>query len=86
MIAANVSTWEGPCLGFVDTGLEVLGCKDEVYLVVNLPIRCIPDCHHRQLVEVESVGKGESVALWVSRGLHSLSFVSLMPNLPSVPA
>ena len=57
MIAANVSTWEGPCVGFVDIGLEVLGCKDEVYLVVNLPIRRIPGCCHRQLVGVENVAR-----------------------------
>ena len=30
---------------------------------MNLPIRRIPGCCHRQLVGVESVGKGESVAL-----------------------
>ena len=63
MIAANVGTWERPCVCFVDAGLEVLGCQDEVYLVVNLPIRRIPGCCHKQLVGVESVGKGESVAL-----------------------
>ena len=50
---------------FVDAGLEleVLGCQDEVYLVVNLPIMGMPGCCHRQLVGVESVGKGELVAL-----------------------
>ena len=42
----------------------MLGCQDKVYnLVVNLPIRGIPGCCPRQLVGVESVGKGESVAL-----------------------
>ena len=47
---------------FVDAGLEVLGCQ-EVYLVVNLPIRGISGRCSRQLVGVESVGKSESVAL-----------------------
>ena len=63
MIAFNVSNWERPCICFVDARLEAFGCQDEVYLVVNLPIRRIPGCCHRQLVGVESVGKGESVAL-----------------------
>ena len=63
MIVASVGTWERPCVCFVDSGLEVLGYQDEVYLVVNLPIRRIPGCCHIQLVGVESVGKGESVAL-----------------------
>ena len=63
MIAANNSTWERPCVCFVDAGLEAFGCQDEVSLVVNLPIRGIPDCCPRQLVGVESVGKGESVVL-----------------------
>ena len=50
---------------FVDAGLEleVLGCQDEVYLVVNLPIRGMPGCCPRQLVGVESVGKGKSLAV-----------------------
>ena len=48
---------------FVDAGLEVLGCQDEVCLVVILPSRGIPGFCPRQLVGVESVGKGESVAL-----------------------
>ena len=63
MITANVGTWERSCVCFVDAGLEVLGCQDEVYLVVNLPISCVPGFCSRQLVGVESVGKGESVAL-----------------------
>ena len=63
MIAANVGTWERPCVCFVDAGLEVLGCQDEVYLVVNLPIRGMPGHCPRQLEGVESVGKGESVVL-----------------------
>ena len=41
----------------------MLGCQDKVYLVVNLPIRGIPGCCPRQLVGVDCVGKGESVAL-----------------------
>ena len=63
MIAANVGTWERPCVCFVDAGLEVLGSQDKVYLVVNLPIRGIPGCCPRQLVGLENVGKGELVAL-----------------------
>ena len=46
MIVASVGTWERPCVCFVDSGLEVLGYQDEVYLVVNLPIRGIPDNLH----------------------------------------
>ena len=63
MIAANVGTWERPCVCIVDAGLEVLGCENKVYLVVNLPIRGMPGCCPRQLVGLENVGKGESVAL-----------------------
>ena len=63
MIAANVGTWERPCVCVVDAGLEVLGCPDEVYLIVNLPVRGIPGCCPRQHMGVESVGNGESVAL-----------------------
>ena len=63
MIAANVSTWERPCVCFVDAGLEALGCQNEVYLVVNLPIRSMPGCCPQHLLGVGSVGKGESVAL-----------------------
>ena len=63
MITTYVSTWERPCVCFVDAGLEALGCQDEVYLVVNLPIRDMSGCSPKQLVEVESVGKSESVAL-----------------------
>ena len=62
MIAANVGTWERPCVCFVDAETEALGYKDEVYLVVNLPIRGMPGCRSRELVGF-SVGKGESVAL-----------------------
>ena len=63
MITADVGTWERPCVCFVNAGLEMLGYQDEVYLVVNLPIRGMPGCCPRQLVGVESVGKGESVVL-----------------------
>ena len=48
---------------FVVAGLEALGCRDEVYLVVNLSIRGMPGCCPRQPVGEESVCKGESVAL-----------------------
>ena len=41
MIAANVGTWERSCVCFVDAGFEALGCPDEVYLVVTLPV---PGC------------------------------------------
>ena len=55
----------------------MLGCQDEVYLVVNLPIRRIPGCCHRQLVGLESVGKGESVALCeLSESLSSVVCLS----------
>ena len=41
----------------------MLGCKDKVYLIVNLHIRGMPGCCPRQPVGVESVGKVESVVL-----------------------
>ena len=63
IIAANIGTWEGPCVCFVNAELEVLGCWDKVYLVVNLAVGGIPYCCPRQIVEVESVGKGECVVL-----------------------
>ena len=63
MITANVSTWERSCVCFVDAGLEALGCQNEVYLAVNLPITGMPSCCPRQLVGVEKIGKGQSVAL-----------------------
>ena len=63
MIAANVDTRERPCVCFVDAGLEALGCQDEVYLVVNLPIRGMPGCCPGQLVGMESVGNSGSAAL-----------------------
>ena len=59
MIAAYIGTWEISGLCFVDAGLEASGCLNEVCLVVNLSIRGMP----KQRVGVESVGKGESVAL-----------------------
>ena len=83
MIAANVGTWERPCVCFVDAGLEVLGCQDKVCLVVNLPVRGIPGCCPRQLLGVARVSRWFSAN---SRSLHPLSFVSSMPNLPTVPA
>ena len=48
---------------FVDSALEALRCRDEVYLVMNLPIMDMPGCYSRQHVGVESVVKGESMAL-----------------------
>ena len=39
-----------------------MGCQDNDYLVLNLPIRGMPGCCPKQLVGVDSVGKGESVA------------------------
>ena len=63
MITANVSTWERSCVSFVNAGLEALGCKDEVYLAVNLSIIGMPGYCPRQLMGVKSVGKGELVAL-----------------------
>ena len=42
IIAANVSTMERPSVYFVDAGLELLTCQDEVYLIVNLLIRGMP--------------------------------------------
>ena len=72
MIAANVGTWERPCVCFVDAGLEALGYLDEVYLVVNQPIRGMLGCCPRQLLGVESVGKVESVALLRSLGISIL--------------
>ena len=68
MIAANVGTWERPCVCFV-------------YLVVNLPIRGIPGCCPRQLVGLENVGKGELVAL--CELYESQSFVVCLSNANS---
>ena len=62
-IAANVGTWERSCVCFVDARLEAFGCQNEGNLDVYLPIRGMPDCYPGQLVGMESVGKGESVAL-----------------------
>ena len=44
---------------FLTLDLKCLGCQDEVYLVVNLPIKGMPGSCPRQLVEVDSVGKDE---------------------------
>ena len=63
VIAACVGTRERSCVCFVDAGLEALGCRDGVCLVVNLPIRGMPGCCPRQLMGVESVCKSESAAL-----------------------
>ena len=63
MIAANVGTRERSCLCFVNVGLAALGCQDEVYLVVNLPIMGMPGYCSGQLVGMESVAKSESVVL-----------------------
>ena len=77
MIVVNVCTCERPCVCFVDAGPEALGCQNEVYLVVNLPIRGIPGCCPRQLVGVESVGKGESADLCNTLGVSILCRLSL---------
>ena len=42
MIAATVSIRERSCVCFVDAGLEALGCQDDAYLVMNLPIKGMP--------------------------------------------
>ena len=52
-----------PRVRFVGVGLGAFGCKDDVYLVANLPIRGKPGCFPRQPVGLESVGKDDSVAL-----------------------
>ena len=82
MIAANVGTWERPCVCFVGAGFEALGCRGEVYLVVNLPILGMPGCCPGKRVRAESVGKGESVAL--CELYESLSSVICLSNA-SVP-
>ena len=58
--AENVGTWERSCACFLDAGLEALGCQDEVYLVVNLPIRACQVAVPDNLLGVNSVGKGET--------------------------
>ena len=63
IIAANVGRWERSCVCFVDAGLEALGCQDGVYLVVNLLVVGMPGGCPKQLIGVDSVGKGESVTL-----------------------
>ena len=39
MVASDVSTWESPRIGLIDTGLEALRNQNEVNLVVDLTIR-----------------------------------------------
>ena len=61
MIAANVGTWERSCVCFVDAGFEALGCPDEVYLVVTLPV---PGCdparqRHARLLSQTNNGIGK---------------------------
>ena len=58
MIVANSSALERSCVCFVDAGLEALGCQDEVYLVVNLPIRGVPGCCSKQLCVVGECWQG----------------------------
>ena len=61
MIAASLDSLERSCVCFVVARFEALGCQDEVYLVVNLPIRAC------QIAVLDNLwgrrGKGESVAL-----------------------
>ena len=45
------------------SGAFTIGCQDEVYLAVNMPIRGVPRCCCRQLVGIESVSKDKSVVL-----------------------
>ena len=65
----------------VDAGLGCVGYQDEVYLIVNLPIRGTPGCCPEQLAGVKSVGKGESVAL--QKLQESPSFVICLSNAKS---
>ena len=62
-----------------------LGCEDEVYVVVNLHIRGMPGCCARQLAGVECWEWWAGGSLW-TLGVSILSFVSVMPNLPTVLA
>ena len=72
-----IASWKRSCVCFVDAGLAALGCQDEVYLVVNLPIRGMPGFCPRQLMGMGSVGKGELVVFFSnSNSLHPLSFAS----------
>ena len=57
MIAANVGTWERSCASIVDAGLEALGCQNEIYLIVNLPIRGMLGYCPRQLVGMKKQSK-----------------------------
>ena len=63
MIVAYVDAWARSCAYFIDAGLEALGCQDEVYLAVSMPIRGVPRCCCRQLVGIECVSKDKSVVL-----------------------
>ena len=83
-LVVNLKCW-GVKIVYLVVNLKCWGVRI-VYLVVNLPIRGIPGCCPRQLVGVRVLAR---VGLWFfanSRSLHPLSFVSPMPNLPSVPA
>lgn len=42
MVAADVGARESPHLDFVDARLAALGGKDEVNLVVNQSVGCVP--------------------------------------------
>ena len=50
MITNNVGIRERSFVRFVQAELEALECQDEVCLVVNLPIRGMPNCCPRQFV------------------------------------
>ena len=84
MIAANVVTWKRSCVCFVDARLEAFGCQNEGNLDVYLPIRGMPDCYPGQLVGMESVGKGERVAL--CELCESPSYVVYLSNAKSSPS
>ena len=77
MITASVGAWERSCVYVVDSGLEALGCQDKVYLVVNLPIRGMPDCCSTQLVRVKGEGWWQG---GVGGSLQTVIFVSRMPS------
>ena len=63
MIAANVGTWERPCVWFLMPDLKRWVVIMKSIWLSTCPIRAMPGCCPRQLVGVESVGKGESVAV-----------------------
>ena len=70
LMVVSTRSWSQPMsapgrdLVFVEAELRALGCQSKIYLVVNLSIRGMLGCCPIQLVEVESVGKDTSVALW----------------------